>query len=129
MNTTTLTKEQFIADIIAEIKEMSSSDIFDLNNRFCESANYHDSYFYMNDEEFFETYFTKPIDAVRACHFGKWSFADDFVQFNGYGNLESFSYLDADSLPDNVQNIAEYVADNIEEFSDLFTTDSNNYEL
>jgi hypothetical protein len=126
---TTLTKEQFIADIIAEIKEMSSSDIFDLNNRFCESANYHDSYFYMNDEEFFETYFNKPIDAVRACHFGKWSFADDFVQFNGYGNLESFAYLSADELPDNVQNIAEYVADNIEEFSDLFTTDSNNYEL
>ena len=129
MTTTQKTKDQFIADIIAEIKEMSSSDIFDLNNRFCDIANHSDDYFYINDEEFFEIYFTKSIDAVRAIHFGKWSFADDFVQFNGYGNLESFNYLDADSLPDNVQNIAEYVADNINEFSDLFTTDSNDYEL
>jgi hypothetical protein len=132
MNTTTQTKEQFVTDIIAEIKEMNSSEIFDLNNRFCESANYLDDTIYTNDEDFFEMLGYTASDGFRlACRvaYGDWNASHDYVMFDGYGNLKSFSYLDADNLPDILENIAEYVADNYHEFSDLFTLDIDNYEF
>jgi hypothetical protein len=125
---TTLMKDLLIQDISAEIYKMNSSEIFELNNRFCDSAHYYDSYFYDNDDEFFETYLPKSIDAVRACYFGKFEYSDNYIQFNGYGNLDSFPYLDYNHLPDNVTNIASYVADNFNEFSDLFILELDEYE-
>lgn len=45
-----------------------------------------------NDEEFFNTYFEgKPYEVARATFFGDWNFGDEYVKFNGYGNLESLS--------------------------------------
>ena len=50
---------------------------------------------YENDEEFFNTFFSdNPIEAVRATYFGDYSFSDDYVRFNGYGNLESLNDYD-----------------------------------
>jgi hypothetical protein len=44
-----------------------------------------------NDEEFFEIYFDgKPMEAVRAAHYGNYNYTDEYVRFDGYGNLESF---------------------------------------
>ena len=54
-----------------------------------------------NDEDFFSTYFSNPLDAVRAAHFGQWSFGDDYVTFDGYGNLKSYRSIEA-FLKDNL---------------------------
>jgi hypothetical protein len=126
--TTIKTRDELIQDLMIEIKEMDSSEIFDLNNRFCDSANYSCDELFINDEEFFEMFFLKAIDAVRAVHFGDYNWSHDFVMFDGYGNLQSYSYLDYNNLPDMPLNIAEYVADNFHEFSDLLKTDINDYE-
>lgn len=41
-----------------------------------------------NDEEFFNTYFcNNPMEAVRSVSFGEYNFNDEYVRFNGYGNL------------------------------------------
>jgi hypothetical protein len=46
-------------------------------------------YFY-NDEEFFDIFFgINTMDAVRAVCFGDYRYNDEFVKFDGYGNLES----------------------------------------
>lgn len=46
-------------------------------------------YFY-NDEEFFNIFFgINTMDAVRAVCFGDYRYNDEFVKFDGYGNLES----------------------------------------
>lgn len=46
--------------------------------------------YYDNNEEFFDMYFgTNTIEAVRAVCFGDYRYADDYVKFNSYGNLES----------------------------------------
>ena len=48
--------------------------------------------FYENDEEFFEMFFhNNPMEAVRASFYGHYNYSDDYVRFNGYGNLESFN--------------------------------------
>jgi hypothetical protein len=45
-----------------------------------------------NDEEFFNSYFEgRPAEAVRATFYGDYRYADDYVRFNGYGNLESLT--------------------------------------
>ena len=73
--------------------------------------------FWENDGEFFETYFESKLDAVRATFYGDYKFYDDYVRFNGYGNLESFSEYDMieeikDSIDEIVENLIEY-KDNI----------------
>ena len=69
--------------------------------------------FWENDGEFFETYFESKLDAVRATFYGDYKFNDDYVRFDGYGNLESFSEYDMieeikDSIDEIVENLIEY---------------------
>lgn len=46
--------------------------------------------FYENDEEFFQMAFENNIDgAVRATQYGEYNYNDEYVRFNGYGNLDS----------------------------------------
>lgn len=45
-----------------------------------------------NDEEFFNTFFyNNPTEAVRSAFYGCYNFHDDFVKFDGYGNLQSLN--------------------------------------
>jgi hypothetical protein len=113
---TTLTLDQ----IISAIKEMDTNQIFDLNNTFCDEANYMDDIIYNNDEEFFDMAFSTKIDAARAVCFGEYNYHHDFVKFNGYGNLDTMQYLSYNDLPDIVENIAEYILENFEPFEYLF---------
>lgn len=45
------------------------------------------------DDDFFNTYFEgKPMEAVQRAFFGEISnWSDEYIRFNGYGNLESVS--------------------------------------
>ena len=72
-------------------------------------------YFY-NDEEFFNIFFgINTMEAVRAVCFGDYRYADEFVKFNGYGNLVSVNQYEI---------IAEYslykeeIADKLIDISD-----------
>lgn len=55
---------------------------------------------YENLDDFFETYFTSPIEAVRATCFGNYKYSDVYVWFNSYGNLDSGNYEDELPLAD-----------------------------
>lgn len=49
------------------------------------------------DEEFFSIYFKDPYEAARSTYFGNIrSWNDNYVRFNGYGNLESTHSIDYD---------------------------------
>ena len=70
-----------IQDIIIEINSIDSSLDF---------LEYFD-----NDEEFFNTFFyNNPTEAVRSAYYGDYNYCDNYVRFNGYGNLESFNDYD-----------------------------------
>ena len=70
-----------IGDIIIEINSIDSSLDF---------LEYFD-----NDEEFFNTFFyNNPTEAVRSAYYGDYNYCDNYVRFNGYGNLESFNDYD-----------------------------------
>lgn len=66
----------------------------------------------VNDEDFFEIYFSKADDAVRAVCYGDYNYADDYVKFDGYGNLESCSKYDLEEeLKSNIDEIEEKIID------------------
>ena len=84
---------------------------------------------YENDEEFFNVYFEgRPMEAVRAAQYGEYSYTDEYVRFNGYGNLESMSEYDykeemKDSIDDIVDELIDkrshlYLSDELEELLD-----------
>ena len=104
-------------------EELSSSDKLSLYNDYCfDVRNGND--FYAFDEEFFETYFSSSYDAARAVHFGSISWSDDYIRFDGRGNLESLSEAQLISdAEDNLEHIYEHGAllpyIDMDEFEDM----------
>ena len=46
--------------------------------------------YWNNDEEFFNTFFyNNPMEAARTSFFGNYDYSDEYVKFDGYGNLSS----------------------------------------
>ena len=76
---------------------------------------------YENDADFFKMFFTNPMEAVRATQFGNYNYSDDYVKFNGYGNLDSCSEWEL--LEDLRNNIDEIVDLLIENESNLYLND------
>ena len=70
---------------------------------------------YENDEEFFNTFFEgRPAEVARAIYYGDYNYNDEYVKFNGYGNIESFSEYDYEELlkeniEEIIENLIEYV--------------------
>ena len=94
-----------------EFNNLSSNNKIAIYNEYCSEHGDTDKMLYDFDEEFFETAFgNDPIEAARATFFGNiqnWS--DEYIRFNGYGNLESLSEYDAvEVAEDNVDDIYEY---------------------
>ncbi|WP_300999659.1 antirestriction protein ArdA [Lactobacillus taiwanensis] len=60
---------------------------------------------YEFDEEFFETMFSSPAEAVRATFFGNiQNWMDKYIYFNGYMNLESMNDFQFESEIKNAAN-------------------------
>lgn len=78
-----------------------------------------------NDEEFFDTFFpNNPTEAVRAACYGDYNYCDDFVRFNGYGNLESFD--DWELEKEYGENIDEIINCLVEHYGEIDITEDLN---
>src|SRR5690606_39203961 len=84
---------------------------------------------YENDEEIFNVYFEgRPMEAVRAAQYGEYRYTDEYVRFNGYGNVERMSEYDyneeiAERIDDIVDELIDkrshlYLSDELEELLD-----------
>ena len=64
---------------------------------------------YENDEEFFNIFFeNKPAELARAIYYGDFNYNDNYIKFNGYGNLKTFSEYDYEELlKENIEEIIE----------------------
>ena len=81
-----------------------------------------------NDEEFFTTFFQNdPMEAVRSSYYGDFNYCDDYVKFNGYGNLESANEYDL------VKRYEEYIDDIVnallEHYQEISIYDNNLLEI
>ena len=79
----------------------------------------------VNGENFFQTYFSDNLDELaRAICYGEYKYGDDYVKFNGYGNLESidqfeYEFILIDNEEEIVETYNEYVENNYIEGGDL----------
>ena len=98
-----------IIDIIKS--NWSTNELVNAWNLRCEKKEYMDEF--IEDMSFFDEIFQglsplEIIDKVRGCNFRT---EDDYFAFNGYGNPESFSYVE-DYSRFSYDELAEYLADN-----------------
>lgn len=78
-------------------EDLSDGEKIGLWNEYC-SENCSDDEIYTFDEEFFNMFFEgkNPIEIAQAVFFGNiQSWGDEYIKFNGYGNLESLSEYQA----------------------------------
>lgn len=57
---------------------------------------------FSDPEEFFNTYFSNPYEAARATQFGKVNWFDDYIKFDGYGNLKSVPSINFDDYAGDI---------------------------
>ena len=104
-----MNKIDAIIDIIKS--NWSTDELVDAWNLRCEKKGYMDE-FIENMSSFDEMFQNlsplEIIDKVRGCNFRT---EDDYFAFNGYGNPESFSYVE-DYSRFSYDELAEYLADN-----------------
>ena len=81
--------------------------------------------FFENDGDFFESFFENKLDAVRATFYGDYNYNDDYVRFNGYGNLESFSEYD---MIEEIKAYIEEIVENLIEYKDNICISDGNLE-
>ena len=108
--------------IINQIEKLNESELIDLNNTYCQSINNTGSEIFENNEEFFAMFYPNAGDGLKVAQgvfYGNYNYSDKYVTFNGYGNLESFDYMDTDKLYERVTTMAEYIIENENEFSHL----------
>ena len=97
-----------IGDIIIEINSIDGSlDFLEYWN---------------NDEEFFNTFFyNNPMEAVRSSYYGNYNYCDNWVKFDGYGNLKSVNdYGLENEYKDYIEDITKSL---IEHYQELCITD------
>ena len=72
-----------------------------------------------NDEEFFNTFFyNNPTEAVRASFYGDYNYCDNWVKFDGYGNLKSVNDYELENeYKDYIDDIVKSILEHYEEIS------------
>ena len=117
-------------NLLNEIKGLLLNDLSTLEevvrelNSWNACLNYLDVY--SNDEEFFEMFFEgNPMEVARAIYYGDYNYNDEYIKFNGYGNLETFSKYDYEELlEENIEEITE----NLIEYAEYISIDSEELE-
>lgn len=94
---------------ISKWNDLSNEDKINCFNDYAREHNA-DEELFIFDEEFFKIFFSDPMEAVRAAYFGNIeSWNDEYVKFNGYGNLESLDeYRAAENADDYTEEIFEH---------------------
>lgn len=84
--------------------------------------------FYENDEDFFNAFFSdNPMEVARATFYGNYKYCDQYVRFNGYGNLDSFD--DYEIIQEIKYYIDEVVNNLLECWEELYLSDDQLVEL
>lgn len=107
--------------------ELSMSERIAIFNEYCMEYGDPDNTIHYFDEEFFDAYFSDPMEAARATFFGNIeSWSDEYIKFNSYGNLESLSEYSAigeidyylDEIFEHKDTWEDYIEDDDDEDSD-----------
>lgn len=115
--------EDGIIDLIIEdyLREADTSELVYKWNEYCQANGYYDDEYYYNDDDFFNEYFNgcEPMKIIQATYFGDYHYTDNWVQFNGYGNLDSFDDWQVKKEIFENYDFKQWVLENEEAFEEL----------
>lgn len=101
------------------LNELDSNELVNIHNEYCQSVNYSDDEIYNNDEEFFNVFFeNRVLEAVRAVSYGEYKYTDDYIQFNGYGNLMTYNEYNVTECID-ITSIADDILENEQNYNNI----------
>lgn len=100
-----------IDKIIEVLESLSSSELMQVNNRYCD-ANRCNDYIYHNDSDELNSLLGSPSNALRVASYGNYNYSHSYFRINGYDNLESFPTIELDNLVDTPAKIAEHILEN-----------------
>jgi len=105
--------EKIFKYIELDYENKSDSEKIGLWNEYC-SENRSDDQIFEFEDDFFDMFFEgKPQEAARAVFFGNiQNWGDEYIKFNGYGNLESLSEYQAVNSIDETALI-EWLIENL----------------
>lgn len=103
-------RDQILENLVETIGNLSDYELIDLNNEYCEQVNYPDDRIYTMDSLNELLAGMEAYEILRLAHYGNFSPHDDYFRFDGYGNLESASYVE--DIMQGRFDIAEYILDN-----------------
>lgn len=115
-----ITKIMKTNEILDSINSMNENELVELNNRYCQEINDYDNEVYCNDEDFFNMLGWDGLRVAQSICYGDYNYSHNWVTFDGYGNLQSYYHFNIDKLVEYPETMAEYIAENFEQFEDLF---------
>lgn len=99
--------------------KMDNAKVIDLWNECIEVKDMPDDRVYGNDEDFFDTYFNSPYEAVSSAALGDWKDCDTYVAFDGYANVVSFDYWDDENSPIDIYILVDWLVENPDKAAEL----------
>ena len=94
-------------EVLEMLKDMNDNDLVAVHNEYCEKVRYDDDRIYYMEEINELMYSMKPLDILREARDVDTN--DDWIRWNGYGNLES---TDCPEDWMDLDEIADYIVEN-----------------
>ena len=107
----TLNKDLAAVQLSQVIEQLKQDDSILIQAYYDYSAENGYNSVYENDEHLINDLYSNSYDALRAAYYGDYNPSHAYFTFNGYGNLQSFEYLDSDSLLIDISELAEWLID------------------
>lgn len=122
--------KDYIKDLIKEeFNYLNLSTLLEAYNEYCSQNSYEE--FFINEEETFEIFFKSMTDVIRATQYGDYNLYDEYIKFNGYGNLDSYTDEEVKTEIMNDTSFIEYTLEWIEscDFINLDEITDNEEEI
>jgi len=101
-------REDLAEEMLADMNDEESIEIW---NEYCNDSNDRNGRIYPNYEDFFELFFSDTYEAVRAISYGDYNFSDNYVYFDGLGNLQTFNYYGDKNCPVCQGDLVQWLID------------------
>ena len=107
--------KDYMKDIIkSQLEDTDFDTLLIAYNEYCIENLYEE--FLDNDEETLQMYFKNMTDVIRATQYGEYNLYDDYIRFNGYGNIDSFDSREVEEEIKTDHNFIEHILNWIEDY-------------
>lgn len=102
-------------DIIKnQLEDTDFETLLSAYNEYCSENSYEE--FLENEEEVFQMFFRNMTDIIRATQYGEYNLYDEYIKFNGYGNLDSYDSIEVEEEIKTDHTFIEYILDRFDDY-------------